>query len=899
MTMAPRRPPSRQGPPRLAETLVERALGARDAAVSILGDLAEEHDDLRRSRGRREADRWYWREALRIGARLAAQRAGSSSLRRHGARARSEERSPMNTILRNLRLAARSLRRQPMFAAAIVVTVAVALGANTAVFSLLDALVLRPLPVPDAERLAVVWGTVPGEGLDRRSLSAADFLDLRQRARSFEQLEAYSWWDANLSGDGRPVRLQGALTTPGFLDLLGVRPSLGSSLVDGADRARTVVLSHRLFEDRFAADPSAIGRAMRLDGEVYTVVGVAPPGFSFPWGVDLWAPLVFDPEAAAERENRYLDVIGRLAPRATAESASGELASLTEELERTYPDTNLGKRARAVPLAVGVRDLGAPAFLTSWQVAVVCVLLMACVNVAGLLVARGHERQRELALQLALGAGRLRLIAQLLTESLALVAIGAVIALPLAAWFLDLLRGQMPPEIARFLVGWSEIDLDRRVLAVSAGAALLTALLAGLAPALRSTGRSLEGTLREGRGGGGPKRQRVRGALIGCEVALALTLLVAATLVVRGTLRLTKQDPGYEPRGVLAFELSLPEEAYPEPEERLRFFEAAHERIATIAGVEAVSLVSTLPSGGNTYQADLEIEGDEGPRDSASKTAFSRVATPDYFATLRIPVLSGRGFAASDRADTTRVALVSAKAAERFWPDQDPIGKRLRFTAAGEQEPWLEVVGVVGDITQSWFDGPGVPMVYQALAQVPRLGMGFAVRTAGEPLGLVPQVENAIRAVASDQPIDQVSTLPKMIHDRAVGLRYASAVMGVFGVIAMILAAIGLYGLMAFAVGQRMRELGVRVALGASHAEVLRSAVGRPVVVVAAGTLCGLLLAFAAARWMSAVMFGLVVVEPAVFATLALALLGVAALAALGPARRALHVDPATTLRAE
>ena len=558
-----RRPASSRGaPPRVAEGLLERALGKHETSAAILGDLAEEHEDLLRRSGERAADRWYWCEALRLAARVTLRRASASEPQHHAARPRSQERNPMTHTLRNLRLAARSLRRQPLFAIAVVTTVAVALGANTAVFSVLDAIVLRPLPVPDADRLAVIWGTVPDEGLDRRSLSPADFLDLRQRARSLERLEAYTWWDANLSGDGPPVGLQGALTTPGFLDLLGVRPALGSSLADVEnERARTVVLSRRLFEDRFGADPSAIGSTIRLDGEAYEVVGVAPAGFNFPWGADLWAVLAVRPRDC--RRSRHPQPRGHRPALAARDARGGERRARCPHgrPRADVPDEQPGKRARAVPLAVGVRDLGAPAFLTSWQVAVLCVLLMACVNVAGLLVARGHERQRELALQLALGSGRMRLVAQLLTESLVLVAVGAWLALPLAAWGLDLIRAHMPPEVARFVVGWSQIDLDRRVLLVSAGAALLTALLAGLAPALRATGRGLEGTLREGKGGGGPKRQRARGALIGCEVALALTLLVTATLVVRGTLRLTQQNPGFEPDGVLAFEVSLPEEA--------------------------------------------------------------------------------------------------------------------------------------------------------------------------------------------------------------------------------------------------------------------------------------------------------------------------------------------------
>jgi putative ABC transport system permease protein len=370
-------------------------------------------------------------------------------------------------------------------------------------------------------------------------------------------------------------------------------------------------------------------------------------------------------------------------------------------------------------------------------------------------------------------------------------------------------------------------------------------------------------------------------------------------LVVRGTMRLEGRHPGFESRGVLTFEISLPRDVFGADAQRLAFFEQAHDRLAQLPGIEGVAMASALPASGNLFQAEVEIEGRPTRGGAADTTALRRVVSPDYFDTLRIPLLAGRGLDARDRADTVPVAVVSASTARRFWPEQDPLGKRLRFAEGAEEAPWLEVVGVAGDVTNAWFEGPGQAMVYQAVAQRPQAFMAFAVRTAGEPLDLVAQAEDAIQALAPDQPIDAASTLPQLIQDRSIGLRYASGVMGVFGAIAVVLAAIGLYGLMSFAVGCRTRELGVRVALGARRSQVLRSAVGGPVAVVAAGTACGLLLAFAAARWMASAMFGLVVVELAVFAALAGVLLAVAALAAFGPARRALRVDPVITLRAE
>jgi putative ABC transport system permease protein len=806
----------------------------------------------------------------------------------------------MSAFVRDVQLGLRTLFASPAATAIVVLTLGLGIGANTAVFSMVDALVLRPFPIPDIDRLVMLWGTVPKQGDARDRAAPADYLDWKERTTAFDKLVALEWWDVNLSGTGEPERLQGTFVSPDYFEALGVEPHSGRTLAaDAAEYgARTVVLSYQLFERRFGGDPKVIGDVVRLDGEPYEVVGVAREGFDYPYGSEIWAPLWLDAETAARRDINYLDVIGRLRPGVSLADAQAELDVINASLQKEHPVTNAGRGIRAVALARAVVDLGAPTFLVLWQATTVFVLLIACVNVANLLLARGADREKELSLQQALGAGRSRIVRQLLTENLILSLCGAILAIPLAWVGIEMLRSGLPAHIQRFVVGWREIDLDLRLLAFTAAITVLTTLLFGLVPALRASRTNLTAALREGGRGGseGRARQRGRKLLVVGEVAIALMLLVASGLSIRGTLRLATGDHGYDPERLMTFEIALPDRKYDEAEEKRQFFRAVLQGVREAPGVISADLALVLPSSGNNYTNAIDVEESRIANVSDRPIAHFRVITPGYFETMGIPIVAGREFGSEDREGSAAIAIVSRKFAERSWPSADPIGKRFR---ARDDEPWLTVVGVSGDVLHDWFLQGPQPTYYLPFEQSPRSRMSLAVRTAGEPEAITAAVRSLVRRADPDQPIYDLFTMRQRISERIIGLKYAATVMGILGLIGLTLSAVGIYGLMMYSVSRRTHEIGVRVALGAERRDVLRLALGQALSITAAGVAIGLILAYVAGRLMASNLFGVVQLEGALFALLALVLSAVSLVAAYIPARRALAVDPAVALRAE
>ncbi len=664
-------------------------------------------------------------------------------------------------------------------------------------------------------------------------------------------------------------------------------------------RHQEVILGDGLWHRRFAGDPSIVGRTVLLDREPYTVVGIAPPGFDFPEGAELWAPLAFDAKEAADRGSRYLTAIGRLGDGRTLDDARAELRVVGARLAEQHPRTNENRSVLAMALRKGLVDEGSPAFLALWQVSAALVLLIACANVANLLLARGAERHREIAVRLAIGASRWRLVRQLLTENLALAALSVPLALA-ATWLgLRLIRTSMPARIARFVQGWQLIGIDDRVVLFTVAVAVTTALVFGMVPALQASRPRLNEALREGGRGttGGRARARLRHALVVAQIALALALIAASGLTVAGTLRFLNGPQGYDPDGVLALRLSLPDAAYAKPEARRVFATAVLDRMEALPGATAVGLSNILPSSGSNSSRSLILEGAPDDDPARRPQVDARAISVGYLATMRIPVVEGRGFTTADGPDGQMVALVSRSFVDRYWRDENPLGRRLKI--GDDKGPWLTVVGVVGDVLQDWFSSSQrTPVVYRPYRQAPTGYFALVLRTGGDPLALAQPARAAILAVDPNQPAFDVMSMRQMLGQRTIGLQFAAAIMGLFALLSLGLALFGVYGVMAYAVTQRRHEIGVRIALGAQARDVLRLVIGQTWRLTIVGVAIGLGLAVILGRVMASSLFGAYAMDLRLFAAVAVSLVAVALLAGYVPARRATRVDPVSELRA-
>jgi putative ABC transport system permease protein len=884
-------------PPALAERMLARALPGRSTDPAVLGDLAEEHHAVAAARGVSTARRWYWRQATSLAVRALVQRATASG-HRPSTRPRRGD-SIMEQLWRDLRLAGRTFVRQPGFALTAIVTLAAGLAANAAIFALLDAIILRPLAFRDLDRLVQVFGSAPTKDTfsDRSNASAADFVEWRQQVKSAEALVAYGWWDATVSAAREPERVQAFRVSPGFFGAIGIEPQGRGFLAEEGTpgRDRVAVISHALWTRKYTSDPHLIGSTIRLDGEPYTVVGIAPPRFDFPMGAEVWAALSFTPEQLQNRWRIYR-VIGRLRDGRTAADLQAELATIARRQAEAFPDTNRGWTVNVMPLAKAVVDIGNGPFLAMWQVSALLLLLMACVNVASLLLVRGASRHKELALRLALGAHRGRIVRQLLVESLALSLAGALVAIPLTSITLTFCRRAMPARIARFIPGWDQIGVDLRLIAVMAVCASIAAVVFGLMPALRASRVALTESLKDGGRSPGGGRQRLRSGMVLVEIALALTLLVAAGLSVRGSIEMLTRSDGYDAEDAMTMLLSLPPAKYKTSLERRQFFDALVERARVEPGVDAASLVNILPSNGNNASRTVEIDGRPTSGPEERRTPDYRVITPEYFQTMRIRMISGRAFDARDRENGQRVAIVSRTMAERYWSGDNPVGRRLR---AGDDGPWLTVVGIVDDVRHTWFDNRLDPTFYVPLAQEGPSDMALVLFGSSDAAARARAGRAAVQALDADQAVYDVMTMRQVRADRTLGLRFAAAFMGGFGLVGLVLAAVGVYGVMACAVSERTHEIGVRIALGASRRAVIASTVGRGLMVTGAGLLVGLAGAFALGRVMESMLFGAIRLDPVSFVVFPGVLALAALVATIVPARRALRVDPIVALRGQ
>jgi len=807
----------------------------------------------------------------------------------------------MTGILHDVRYGLRQLRRTPGLTAAAVVTLALGIGANAAIYSVVEAVLLRPLPVPDPERVVVVEQT--SREAEPLPLSPGNFVDFGARQDVFEAFGAASARSLILTG-GEPERLTGANASPGFLEVIAGTPLHGRLLQasDAAPGAEPVaVLSDALWKRRFAADPGVVGRTIAINDQLHTIVGVAPPGLQYPEGAENWMPLVFERGELlpAERNSHYLEVVARLAPGISLERARGRLEGIAAQLGEEYPPSNAGFGARLEPLHD--RIVGPVRFsLFLLLGAVGFVLLIACANVANLLLARASARRREMAVRAALGAGRARLVRQLLTESLLLAGAGGAAGLAIATWCLEVIRRLGPADVPRL----AEAGVDPGVLLFAAAASVVTGITFGLAPALAGGRGELGEALREGdRAGERRSGKRLRAALVVAEMALAVVLLAGAGLMLRTVWALVAIDPGFEPRGVLTATFFMPASRYEGPPQRAAFAERALARLQTLPGVEMAGATSHLPLAGGqlTYgfaiegRPELAAAGDSGGMPEAD----FRAVTPGYLDALRIPLRAGRGVAPSDAAGATPVAWINEAAARAYWPGEDPLGRRIQIARGRGTPPWREIVGIVGDLRHEGLAVPPRPEVYVPFAQDPLPYFAVTLRTGGDPAALAVPLRAAMHEVDADQPVSRLRPMADLVAASTSGTRFQGTLLGAFASIALLLAAVGIYGVMAHAVARRTREIGVRMALGAARGDILRLVVGHGMRLAAAGITLGIGGALALTRLLRAQLFGVAPTDPATFVCVTLGLAAVALAACWLPARRATRVEPLSALRAE
>jgi putative ABC transport system permease protein len=803
----------------------------------------------------------------------------------------------MNTFFQDLRFSVRQLLKHPAFAAVAILTLGIGIGANTAIFSVVNSVLLRPLPFPESDRLVQVVRPLPS-GMSI-AMSPPDFLDYQRENRTLEDLAAFDTEGYTLTGDGEPLRVGGAAVSASFFDVLKISPTIGRPFLEGENEPGQdllVVLGHGLWERRFGGDPGVLGRRIEVNEVSRTVVGVMPADFRFgEW--DLLTPLVYDEGFRNSRGAIFLQLIGRLAPGVAIEQASADLARVAADLEAQYPESNTGRAAALMPLKEQLTGAMRPGLLILLG-AVGLVLLIACVNVANLLLARGAAREGEMAIRAALGAGRGRLVRQLLTESLMMGVAGGLLGLFLAFWGTELLIAMQPPNVPRL----DSAPLDGTVIAFTAGAALLTSFLFGLAPAMQATRPNLVASMkRGGRSTRAPGRSRLRSGLVVAEVGLAIMLLTGAGLLIKSFSELQRVDPGFQPESTLAFALSLPEARYPEDPQVDEFFAAFMERIEAIPGVRSAGAIAGgVPMSGSSFVIGFEVEGREPLPLGQSQSLNTRVVTPDYFRTLGIPVITGRGFVPQDRADAPQVVVLNQAAVREFFPDEDPIGQRIVMGWTRDGNPvGGEVVGLVGDVRQTGLGDAFIPEIYIPHAQVPTGAMTVVVRAAADPLDLVGIVRAELMALDPNLPISNVRTMEDVLATSVAEPRFYMMLLTVFAAVALLLAAIGIFGVMSYSVTQRTGEIGIRLALGAAPGDVLTLVVGQGAGLIAAGTGLGVLGAFGTTRLLSSLLFGVGATDPAIFTLVPALLMAVALLSCYIPARRATKVDPLVALRAE
>ena len=806
-------------------------------------------------------------------------------------------------LRQDIGFALRQLRKSPVFTSVAILTLALGIGANTVIFSMVNALLLHPYRFHDLDSLMLIWENRGiDEGFDSRWISAGDTSDLTKDTQLFQEVAQLDCRQFNLSNEGRIDVVQGCRVSTNFFHLLGVRPAQGRTFSQDEDRVgsnQVAVVSDAFWQSRFAGDSGFLGKTIRLSGQSYTVVGIMPRGFSYPTPRELWVPLALNPTERADRSQVSLAALGRLRDNVTLQRAQGELAGLSRRLADSFPATNSGRVFGVLQLRKELYLYALPLFLLL-QAGAVFLLLLTCANLANLVLARTMSRQRDLAVRSCLGASTLRLSRLLTSELLLLALLGGAVAIVASFWGVRALRDSISPEWTKWVPGWNGIGVDGSVLAFAILLSAAIALLFGFATSVYMLRVDLNRVLKETGRVATASRWHLRNALVCAQVTLALVLLVGAGLTMQGFHRLVAVYQGFQPDHVLKFEVGLPDNSYPDNSRAASFFQRALLSVSNLPGVSEAALASNLPASNvETEKTLFTIEGRSAPSASETPEASLQVISGAYFSVLKTPIIAGRFLSDSDDDRAARVFMINQSMASHFWPAGDALGKRIKLGPPDSPDRWTTIVGIVGDTRQNWWQSATLPVIYQPYLQASRRTLEFVMRVGGTPAGFASSVSSLFSQLDPEIAVTDMNTLQGEVDDSIAIVHMVGTLMAIFGIVALLLSLVGLYGILSENVGQRTKEFGVRLALGAQPGEVLRLVLRRALTLIGIGIALGLPLAFLVGKTMAALVFGVVSVSLSLLTELAASLVLVAISAAYLPARRASLTDLMTALRYE
>ena len=809
----------------------------------------------------------------------------------------------MATLWQDVRFGLRMLLKSPGFTALAVLALALGIGANTAIFSVAIAILQKPVSFPQLDRLVAISVVPPQASYEFQGVSPADYLDWKRQSQSFESMTSMEGVELNLTGKGDPEKIHGNRIPANFFDVLGIGPVMGRGFLPEEERPgreQEVILRNGLWQRRFGSDPNILGQTISLSGQSYTVVGIMGPDLNFPAQSQVFLPLALDDATKAIRTDRLLEAIARLRPGVSVRDAQAEMFTIAGRLQQQFPDAERGWSVRVVPIAVWVSGELAGEYCRMLIGAAILVLLIACANVANLLFARSASRIREMAVRQALGASRVRIIRQLLTESLLLATAGACLGLLLGLWGIDAIRHYMPPEVERLLPYWRHVRLETDVFWYSVAVAFMAGIVSGLAPAFQSSHFDVYEDLKKGgrSSSAGQSRQRLRSIFVVAEVSLSLILLVGAGLMTKGVRALLTVNPSLNPASALTMRVNLPDSKYHTPQQIARFYDRALEGLQSLPGVQSAIVAASVPSGGEQDGENISIQGRQ-RQPGEDDTININPVSPNYFCGMNIPLRQGRLLSASDGPDQPLVAVISQDFARRFFGRENPLGKFIKVRAEDSRSPWSQVVGVVGDVHYEPYDREEMPTVYLSYQQSPTALVFLVIRTDADPASYAAAARSQITRIDPEQPVFDLIPFQKVIDNHLLGLAYVAAMMVAMGVIALLLASIGVYGVMAYAVTERTHEIGIRLALGAQPRDVLQLVLLRGLILTFVGLLIGLPIAFGVAQLLSSIIYGVSAADLVTFGGIGALMCVITFLACYIPARRAMQVDPMIALRYE